>query len=325
MSNIPDPYHALELPHTANAAQIKTAYRNLARKYHPDRLTLKSIDEQQRGTIRFAQISQAYALLNDPVRKQRYDHVYRYGGFDKPAGSNKKIDDNDKENSRRGANTKPTSSTSQKPFTGASTPASSSPTSSNAQSHDVSTRKRKQQQQQQTSGIGYKYYDPLAFIWTNGKVSATTTVAGVDIPSRLEMARAMASSSGGGGSNSIGIKFAISSGQQYTFDAKTNTRRYVSRTTQYSVGDGKKYCRTETTIVHPDGRRDIVIEEGEDGNNNSCTTTTITPPLKSRKRQQKEFMSMSDNKGQVPWYMNAWHGFKNSLHMCYSPCAVAAQ
>ena len=77
---IRDPYLVLNLPHSATQDEIKKSYRNLARQYHPDRVT--DPDEKEKATASFAEISTAYALLSDPRRKAQYDHIYKYGGFD---------------------------------------------------------------------------------------------------------------------------------------------------------------------------------------------------------------------------------------------------
>jgi curved DNA-binding protein CbpA len=255
-----DPYLALNLPRTATPAQIKKRYRELARKYHPDRLVHASQRDQQEGSARFSEVAGAYALLSDPVRKQQYDHIFKYGGFD----AEPKIE----------------------------RPPASSERSVSSQS--MPNRKRK------TTGIGYTCTDPLAFIWSQGKIQSTTTVAGIQIPSRVQLAR-----------NAGGLRFAFSSG--HWMADSDGSRKYTSKTTQFC--DGKKYTRSETTIVHPDGRKEFIIE-GDD-----YERRYSTPPKKTR---QEENVSRSEE-SQLPWYMNAWHGLRDSLRMCYSPCAVAPQ
>lgn len=69
-----DPYRTLGVPHSASKAEIKRAYYNLARKYHPDK------SEGACGA--FALCAEAYAILSDAKRKAEYDHIYKYGGFD---------------------------------------------------------------------------------------------------------------------------------------------------------------------------------------------------------------------------------------------------
>lgn len=65
-----DYYAVLGVPRTATAADIKRAYRKLARKYHPD------VNPGDRAAEeKFKQISEAYAVLSDPEKRQRYDQL----------------------------------------------------------------------------------------------------------------------------------------------------------------------------------------------------------------------------------------------------------
>jgi curved DNA-binding protein len=63
-----DYYAVLGLGKTAGAEQIKKAYRKLALKYHPD----KNPDDKK-AEERFKEITEAYAVLSDPEKKQQYD------------------------------------------------------------------------------------------------------------------------------------------------------------------------------------------------------------------------------------------------------------
>ena len=58
-------YKILGIPSNSSASDIKSAYRKLALKYHPDK---KSGNEEK-----FKQISQAYDTLSDPVKRKEYD------------------------------------------------------------------------------------------------------------------------------------------------------------------------------------------------------------------------------------------------------------
>lgn len=80
----PDPYKALNLPHSADMAAIKQSYRQLARKYHPDTWSQPCFSESDRkeATAKFTEISNAYALLTNEKEKAEYDRIYRYGGYD---------------------------------------------------------------------------------------------------------------------------------------------------------------------------------------------------------------------------------------------------
>src|SRR5262245_33990768 len=63
-----DFYVILGLERSASSADVKRAYRRLARKYHPD------INPGDRAAERvFRQISEAYATLVDPDRRRQYD------------------------------------------------------------------------------------------------------------------------------------------------------------------------------------------------------------------------------------------------------------
>lgn len=72
-----DLYLLLGLDRAATVADIKRAYRRLARKYHPD---INPGDGM--AAARFRQITQAYETLNDPERRRRYDAS---GTVDEPA------------------------------------------------------------------------------------------------------------------------------------------------------------------------------------------------------------------------------------------------
>lgn len=63
-----DYYKVLELDKSARQADIKKAYRKLARKYHPD-LNPNNKDAQ----ARFQQINEAHEVLSDPEKRKKYD------------------------------------------------------------------------------------------------------------------------------------------------------------------------------------------------------------------------------------------------------------
>ena len=63
-----DYYKLLELDKSASQADIKKAYRRLARKYHPD-LNPNDKDAQ----ARFQQINEAHEVLSDPEKRKKYD------------------------------------------------------------------------------------------------------------------------------------------------------------------------------------------------------------------------------------------------------------
>ena len=62
-----DYYRILGVDRQADEKTIKSAYRKLARKYHPDVAKAKDAGE------RFKEIAEAYEVLSDPEKRQRYD------------------------------------------------------------------------------------------------------------------------------------------------------------------------------------------------------------------------------------------------------------
>jgi DnaJ-class molecular chaperone len=66
-----DHYQTLGVPRTASAEDIRKAYRELARKYHPD---LHPDDESAKE--KFKKVQSAFDVLNDPSKREMYD---RYG------------------------------------------------------------------------------------------------------------------------------------------------------------------------------------------------------------------------------------------------------
>ena len=61
-------YSLLGVPKDAEAAQIKSAYKKLALKWHPDKN-----NGSEEATEMFKSISEAYAVLSNPARRKRYD------------------------------------------------------------------------------------------------------------------------------------------------------------------------------------------------------------------------------------------------------------
>lgn len=73
-----DYYEILGVPKGASADDIKKAYRNLALKYHPDRVTP---DKKKEAEERFKDISESYAVLSDPQKRSQYDQ-FGHAGID---------------------------------------------------------------------------------------------------------------------------------------------------------------------------------------------------------------------------------------------------
>src|ERR1700756_5239644 len=78
-----DYYETLGVPKTASEEDIRSAFRKLARKYHPDVAKDKKAAEEK-----FKEINEAYEVLSDPEKRKKYDQLgadwNRPGGFQPP-------------------------------------------------------------------------------------------------------------------------------------------------------------------------------------------------------------------------------------------------
>ncbi|MFL6529271.1 MAG: DnaJ C-terminal domain-containing protein [Chthoniobacterales bacterium] len=81
-----DYYETLGVSKTASEDEIKSAFRKLARKHHPDVAKDKKSAEEK-----FKQINEAYEVLSDPEKRKKYDQLgadwnQPGGGFQPPPG-----------------------------------------------------------------------------------------------------------------------------------------------------------------------------------------------------------------------------------------------
>src|SRR5437870_10064276 len=80
-----DYYETLGVSKTASEEEIRSAFRKLARKYHPDVAKNKKAAEEK-----FKEINEAYEVLGDSEKRKKYDQLgadwNRPGGFQPPPG-----------------------------------------------------------------------------------------------------------------------------------------------------------------------------------------------------------------------------------------------
>lgn len=74
MAKNKDLYEILGVSRDASDADIKNAYRKLAKQYHPDLHTGKTAAEKKEIEEKFKEINNAYSVLSDPQKKSNYDN-----------------------------------------------------------------------------------------------------------------------------------------------------------------------------------------------------------------------------------------------------------
>ena len=74
-----DYYEVLGVSKDASAAEIKSAFRQLAKKYHPD------VSKEPDAEKKFKEVQEAYEVLGDETKRQQYDQ-FGHAAFDQAAG-----------------------------------------------------------------------------------------------------------------------------------------------------------------------------------------------------------------------------------------------
>ncbi|HSW89251.1 MAG TPA: DnaJ C-terminal domain-containing protein [Patescibacteria group bacterium] len=86
MASTRDYYEVLGIPKTATAADIKSAYRKAALKFHPDR------NKEPGAETKFKEINEAYEVLGNEEKRKNYDQfghqAFQQGGFNSASGPN---------------------------------------------------------------------------------------------------------------------------------------------------------------------------------------------------------------------------------------------
>ena len=79
MSSKRDYYEVLGVSRSADAEELKRAYRQLARQYHPD------VNKKPEAEDRFKEANEAYEVLSDTEKRRAYDR-FGHAGVDGNAG-----------------------------------------------------------------------------------------------------------------------------------------------------------------------------------------------------------------------------------------------
>jgi molecular chaperone DnaJ len=82
-----DYYEILGVPRDADGETIRSAYRNLAKRYHPD------VNKESGSEERFKEINEAYGVLSDEQRRSAYDRFGHAGLSGMPFGTGAGFED----------------------------------------------------------------------------------------------------------------------------------------------------------------------------------------------------------------------------------------
>ena len=76
-----DYYEVLGVSKTASDAEIKSAFRKLAKKYHPD------LNKDKDAPEKFKEVQEAYEVLSDANKRKTYDQ-FGHAAFDQNGAAN---------------------------------------------------------------------------------------------------------------------------------------------------------------------------------------------------------------------------------------------
>lgn len=71
-------YEVLGVSGDASDDEIKSAFKSLAKRYHPD---VTEMEKEMAGET-FKKIAAAYEILSNPAKRNMYDQSLKYGGFE---------------------------------------------------------------------------------------------------------------------------------------------------------------------------------------------------------------------------------------------------
>ena len=66
-------YEELGIQPAASAQAVRSAFRQQASRWHPDKWLLAPLEEQQAAAAKYGSIREAYATLGDDAKRSRYD------------------------------------------------------------------------------------------------------------------------------------------------------------------------------------------------------------------------------------------------------------
>lgn len=72
-----DYYRILNVEFSASKQTIQKAFRNLAKKYHPD----KNMDKSEDASIRFKALKDAFDVLSNDEKRRKYDSSYKHDKY----------------------------------------------------------------------------------------------------------------------------------------------------------------------------------------------------------------------------------------------------